>query len=131
MGVGVWGMGDGALAPTPNPQSPIPNPQSPLIPPFIKFLNINILFLLKIQYNSIILIPLNPLNKRFKQNFCLRGKKALNLTIFILNYKLSFSIDASNSLNLLINPRLGMANCLFLLTILYAELVFSFLIFIK
>jgi len=26
----VWGMGYGARAPTPNPQSPIPNPQSPL-----------------------------------------------------------------------------------------------------
>jgi len=24
------GMGDGGVAPTPNPQSPIPNPQSPL-----------------------------------------------------------------------------------------------------
>jgi len=23
-------MGDGGLAPTPNPQSPIPNPQSPI-----------------------------------------------------------------------------------------------------
>jgi len=25
------GIGDGALAPSPNPQSPIPNPQSPKI----------------------------------------------------------------------------------------------------
>jgi len=29
--VGVWGMGDWALAPIPNPQSPIPNPQSPIL----------------------------------------------------------------------------------------------------
>ena len=33
MGVGEWGIGDGGLAPTPNPQSPIPNPQ------FILYLN--------------------------------------------------------------------------------------------
>jgi len=30
LGFGVWGMGFGGLAPTPNPQSPIPNPQSPI-----------------------------------------------------------------------------------------------------
>ena len=30
MGVGGWGVGDGDLGPSPNPQSPIPNPQSPL-----------------------------------------------------------------------------------------------------
>jgi len=29
LGVGFGGLGFGALAPTPNPQSPIPNPQSP------------------------------------------------------------------------------------------------------
>jgi len=27
--IGVLGIGDWGLAPTPNPQSPIPNPQSP------------------------------------------------------------------------------------------------------
>ena len=30
MGIWGWGMGNGELAQTPNPQSPIPNPQSPL-----------------------------------------------------------------------------------------------------
>jgi len=30
LGVGVGGLGFGALPPTPNPQSPIPNPQSPI-----------------------------------------------------------------------------------------------------
>jgi len=30
MGIGGWGMGDGAQSPIPNPQSPIPNPQSPI-----------------------------------------------------------------------------------------------------
>jgi len=30
LGVGVWGFGEGALRPTPTPQSPIPNPQSPI-----------------------------------------------------------------------------------------------------
>jgi len=29
--VGVWGLGFGGWAPTPNPQSPIPNPQSPIL----------------------------------------------------------------------------------------------------
>jgi hypothetical protein len=29
VGFGVGGLGYGALAPPPNPQSPIPNPQSP------------------------------------------------------------------------------------------------------
>jgi len=28
VGVGVWGLGDGAQPPIPNPQSPIPNPQT-------------------------------------------------------------------------------------------------------
>jgi len=31
LGFGVWGLGDGATPPTPNPQSPIPNPQSPIL----------------------------------------------------------------------------------------------------
>jgi len=30
LGVWGWGIGDGGLAPIPNPQSPIPNPQSPI-----------------------------------------------------------------------------------------------------
>jgi len=30
LGFGVWVLGFGVLAQTPNPQSPIPNPQSPV-----------------------------------------------------------------------------------------------------
>jgi hypothetical protein len=38
LGFGVGGLGNGALGPTPNPQSPIPNPQLIII--YILFKNI-------------------------------------------------------------------------------------------
>jgi len=50
LGMGVWelGIGDGGLAPIPNPQSPIPNPQSPIpiysVKEFINIQNIIIKF---------------------------------------------------------------------------------------
>jgi hypothetical protein len=43
----VWGLGHGAGAPPPNPQSPIPNPQSPYI--------LDIIITSKIKYNLIII----------------------------------------------------------------------------
>jgi len=35
VGGGVWGIGDWALGPIPNPKSPIPNPQSPIPNPHL------------------------------------------------------------------------------------------------
>jgi len=51
VGVGVWVMGHGAGAQTPNPQSPIPNPQSPSYFYVIqkKFINYFIIFKLNIK----------------------------------------------------------------------------------
>jgi hypothetical protein len=47
-------MGDGALAPSPNPQSPIPNPQSPIPNPQWNRINhyINKIFNLNIIKNN-------------------------------------------------------------------------------